>query len=59
MEEILSLPSLRSRSLSWISVSDLTAGVSVNAATMIGTMTIVDIVTTMTGDIDAEIAVAR
>jgi hypothetical protein len=58
MDEILS-PSLRSRSPSWISVSDLTAGVSVNPAIMIGMMTIGDIVTTMTGDIDAEIAVAR
>jgi hypothetical protein len=59
MDVILSLPSLRSRSLSWISVSDPTAGVSANAAIMIGTMTIGDIVTTMIGDIDAEIAVAR
>jgi hypothetical protein len=59
MEVIISLPSLRSRSLSWISVSDPTAGVSVNVAIMIGMMTIGDIVTTMTGDIDAMTAVAR
>jgi hypothetical protein len=59
MEVIISLPSLWSRSLSWISVSDPTAGVSVNVAIMIGMMTIGDIVTTMTGDIDAVTAVAR
>jgi len=58
VEVILSLPSLRSRSLSWTSVSDPTAGVSVNVAIMIGTMTIGDIVTTMIGDIDAETIVA-
>jgi mono/diheme cytochrome c family protein len=43
-------------------VSDPTASestASVNVATMIGTTTISDIVTTMTGDIDAETAVAR
>jgi hypothetical protein len=49
-----SLPNPKSRLLSWISVSDPTVGVSVNAATMIGTMTIGDIVATMTGDMDTE-----
>jgi len=50
---MLSRPNLRSRSLSWMSASDPTASApTVNVAIMIGTTTIGDIVTTMTGDIE-------
>jgi len=55
-------PDLRSRWLSRTSVSDPIASEAIESATvatMVGTATIDDIVTTTIGDIDAETAVAK